>query len=70
MGFVHVRHDKLLDDLKTELDSRGNVSIGDNYETSVNGIFAAGDAHTGASLVVRSIQHGRIAARAIDDFLT
>jgi len=69
MGFLHVRHDKLLDDLKTELDSRGNVSIQNNYETSITGVFAAGDAHTGASLVVRSIYHGRMAAKAIDDFL-
>lgn len=69
MGFLHVRHDKLLDDLNIELGSRGNVDIQKNYETSVTGVFAAGDAHTGASLVVRSIFHGRMAAEAIDDFL-
>jgi glutamate synthase (NADPH/NADH) small chain len=69
MGFLHVRHDKLLDDLKIELDSRGNVDTQENYDTSVTGVFAAGDAHTGASLVVRSIFHGRMAAEAIDDFL-
>jgi len=69
MGFLHVRHDKLPDDLQTDLDARGNVSVNESYETSVKGVFAAGDAHTGASLVVRSIYHGRMAAKAIHDFL-
>jgi glutamate synthase (NADPH/NADH) small chain len=69
MGFVHVRHDKLLEDLQTEFDARGNVNIGENYETSVEGVFAAGDAHTGASLVVRAIYHGRMAACAVDEYL-
>jgi glutamate synthase (NADPH/NADH) small chain len=69
MGFLHVRHDRLLDDLSIELDERGNVNIGENYETSVTGVFAAGDAHTGASLVVRSIFHGRTAAEAIENYL-
>jgi glutamate synthase (NADPH/NADH) small chain len=32
-------------------------------------VFAAGDANTGASLIVRSIFHGREAARAIDTYL-
>ena len=69
MGFLHVRHDRLLDDLTIELDARGNVNINENYETSVSGVFAAGDAHTGASLVVHSIFHGRMAAEAIEGYL-
>ena len=36
------------------------------YETSVPGIFAAGDMHRGQSLVVWAIQEGRMAARAVD----
>jgi glutamate synthase (NADPH/NADH) small chain len=69
MGFLHVRHERLLDDLGAGLDSRGNLEINDSYQTTVPGVFAAGDAHTGASLVVRSIFHGRMAAEQVMDFL-
>jgi glutamate synthase (NADPH/NADH) small chain len=69
MGFLHVRHDKLIGDLGVSLDERGNIAVDDGYETSTPGVFAAGDAHTGASLVVRAIYHGRIAAESIDKSL-
>jgi glutamate synthase (NADPH/NADH) small chain len=68
MGFTHVAHNKLLDDLKVEFDERGGLRTA-NYATSVNGVFAAGDADIGASLVVRAIYHGREAAKSIDAFL-
>jgi glutamate synthase (NADPH/NADH) small chain len=68
MGFLHVTHNKLLDDFKIAFDQRGNVKT-DNYATSVPGVFAAGDADIGASLVVRAIFHGREAAQAIDGYL-
>ena len=38
--------------------------------TSVPGVFAAGDSMTGASLVVRSIDSGRLAAAAVDSYLS
>ena len=69
MGFVHVRHDKLLDELGVEYDPRGNIRVNPDYATSVPGVFAAGDANTGASLVVRAIFHGRQAAAGIDRYL-
>ena len=69
MGFVHVRHEKLLDELGVEYDNRGNIRVDPNYATSVPGVFAAGDANTGASLVVRAIFHGRQAAAGIDRYL-
>jgi glutamate synthase (NADPH/NADH) small chain len=69
MGFVHVEHNKLLDDLQVEFDPRGNIKYSSDYQTSSKGVFVAGDAGTGASLVVRAIFHGRKAAEAIDKYL-
>jgi|WetSurMetagenome_2_1015567.scaffolds.fasta_scaffold00148_3 glutamate synthase (NADPH) small chain len=68
MGFLHVTHNRLLDDFKVAYDPRGNIET-KNYATSVPGVFAAGDAGIGASLVVRAIFHGREAAKAIDGYL-
>jgi NAD(P)H-dependent glutamate synthase small subunit len=65
MGFVHVEHNQLIRDLKVELDDRGNIKV-NQYQTSVPSVFAAGDAITGASLVVRAIDSGRLAAEEID----
>jgi len=70
MGFVHVQHSKLLEDLQIEYDNRGNIKSSGGYATSAKGVFTAGDAGTGASLVVRAIFHGREAAKQIDDYLT
>jgi glutamate synthase (NADPH) small chain len=69
MGFLHPRHSKLLDDLKVEYDPRGNVKTNNGYATSAPGVFAAGDAATGASLVVRAIWHGREAAKSVSRYL-
>jgi len=68
MGFVHVEHSKLVKDLGLELDGRGNIACSD-YATSAPGVYTAGDAHAGASLIVTAIHHGREAAAAIDEFL-
>ena len=65
MGFIHVEHNQLLKDLNVELDARGNIRIS-HYQSSVPTGFAAGDAILGASLVVRAIDSGRLAAEAID----
>ncbi|MCK5033572.1 MAG: glutamate synthase subunit beta [Calditrichia bacterium] len=69
MGFVHVEHNRLLSQLSAAFDERANIKIDENYMTSVKGIFSAGDAQTGPSLVVRAIDHGRRAAEAIDWYL-
>ena len=68
MGFVHVEHGRAVTDPALDLDGRGNIGV-DGYMTSVEGIFAAGDAATGASLVVRAINHGRNAAKAVHRWL-
>ena len=69
MGFVHVTHGKIVEELGVEYDPRGNIRCNPDYSTSAKGVFAAGDANTGASLVVRAIFHGREAARHINNYL-
>ena len=68
MGFLHPQHPGIVDQLGLELDGRGNVAA-DEFATSVPGVFAAGDARRGQSLVVWAIAEGRQAARATDDYL-
>jgi glutamate synthase (NADPH/NADH) small chain len=68
MGFLHVIHEGLVRDLDLQLDPRGNLVV-DRWMTSQGGIFAAGDAVKGASLVVHAIHHGRLAAAAVDQWL-
>jgi glutamate synthase (NADPH) small chain len=69
MGFVHVEHGALVKDLGLNLDPRGNIVVDANFMTSAKGVFAAGDAEMGASLVVRAIYRGRKAAEGINNFL-
>ena len=70
MGFVHPTPEGMLEDLNVDLDGRGNVLANtENYETSVDKIFAAGDMRRGQSLVVWAIREGRQCARAVDEFL-
>jgi NADPH-dependent glutamate synthase beta subunit-like oxidoreductase len=69
MGFTHVEQGKLLKELDVEYDASGNIKITSDYKTSVKGIFAAGDASQGASLIVHAIYEGRQAAKSIDDYL-
>jgi glutamate synthase (NADPH/NADH) small chain len=69
MGFVHPVIEGLVTELKVSLNGRKNIDIDHSMATSVKKIFAAGDAATGASLVVTAIASGRRAAKKIDDFL-
>jgi glutamate synthase (NADPH/NADH) small chain len=70
MGFVHPVHEGMVKSLGLELDPRGNVRADtDDYRTSTDKIFAAGDMRRGQSLVVWAIREGRQAAHAIDKFL-
>ncbi|PHS75844.1 MAG: glutamate synthase [Rhodospirillaceae bacterium] len=70
MGFVHPIHDGMIDESGVDKDGRGNVSANtDDYKTSVDKIFAAGDMRRGQSLVVWAINEGRQAARSVDEFL-
>jgi glutamate synthase (NADPH/NADH) small chain len=69
MGFVGPERKGPISDLGLELDPRGNVKTNAEYQTSVPGIFAAGDLRRGQSLVVWAIHEGREAARALDKHL-
>jgi glutamate synthase (NADPH) small chain len=69
MGFLGPVKYGLLDSLAVKLDARGNVQSGENYMTSIPGIFTAGDMRRGQSLVVWAIAEGRSAARGIDQYL-
>jgi glutamate synthase (NADPH) small chain len=68
MGFLGPVRNGMLEQLGVELDGRGNVATTD-YQTSVEGIFAAGDMRRGQSLVVWAIAEGRKAAAAVDEYL-
>ncbi|MBT3703258.1 MAG: glutamate synthase subunit beta [Alphaproteobacteria bacterium] len=70
MGFVNPVHDGLLTELGVAFDERGNVAADtEDYRTSVDKGFAAGDMRRGQSLVVWAIREGRQCARAIDEYL-
>jgi len=69
MGFVHPVHEGLLTELDIALDPRKNVEVDPLMATSVQKVFATGDAVSGASLVVTAISSGRRVAKRIDDFL-
>lgn len=68
-GFVHPVLNGLINDLGLELDRFKNVKVDDRCRTSNSKVFAAGDSASGASLVVKAIASGRIAADEIDNFL-
>ena len=68
MGFVHVVHKGLVENLGLQLDERGNVLV-QNYQTSQPWVFASGDTVRGASLVVHAIRSGQEAAAAVDRWL-
>jgi len=69
MGFLGPEKPGLLSELGVKLDGRGNVATDRNKQTSVPGVFAAGDMARGQSLVVWAIAEGRDAAIGIDRFL-
>ena len=69
MGFVSPEH-YLSDDANIDLDDRGNYKADyDQYQTSQEGIFTAGDCRRGQSLVVWAIDEGRGVANRVDEYL-
>lgn len=70
MGFVNPVHEGMVEALGLELDPRGNVAANtEDYKTSHEKVFAAGDMRRGQSLVVWAIHEGRRCARAVDLYL-
>ena len=70
MGFTGPEKAGLVEQLGVHLDERGNVARDGSYMTSLPGVFVAGDAGRGQSLIVWAIAEGRAAAAAVDKFLT
>jgi len=70
LGFTGPEHGPLLEQLDVELGPRGAVARAEDFATSVPGVFVAGDAGRGQSLVVWAIAEGRAAAAAVDTYLT
>jgi len=68
LGFLGPEPEGIIGELGLKLDARGNIAT-DNYQSSVPGVFAAGDARRGQSLVVWAIWEGRECARACDAYL-
>jgi glutamate synthase (NADPH/NADH) small chain len=69
LGFTGPDASALVGELGVALDARGNVAIDARYATSVPGVYCAGDAHRGASLIVWAIAEGRELARHVDEAL-
>ncbi|MEO8520810.1 MAG: FAD-dependent oxidoreductase, partial [Acidobacteriota bacterium] len=69
MGFTGPERGGLLSQLGVTLTDRGNVWRDDNWMTSADGVFAAGDMQRGQSLIVWAIADGRAAARGVDTYL-
>jgi glutamate synthase (NADPH/NADH) small chain len=69
MGFSGAERTTLDGQLPVPFDDRGNIARGPDYETSESGVFVAGDAGRGQSLIVWAIAEGRAAAAAVDRHL-
>ncbi|MDQ3156198.1 MAG: glutamate synthase subunit beta [Actinomycetota bacterium] len=70
MGFTGPETEGLVEQLGVELDERSNVKRDKNYMSSVDGVFVAGDAGRGQSLIVWAMAEGRAAAAGVDAWLT
>jgi len=69
LGFTGPEYSVLNEQLGVALDERGNLMREDDFSTSVPGVFVAGDAGRGASLIVWAIAEGRAVAHEVDKFL-
>ncbi len=70
MGFLGPEKPGVVEQLGVELDHRSNVARDHAFMTSVPGVFVAGDAGRGQSLIVWAIAEGRAAANGVDAYLT
>jgi glutamate synthase (NADPH/NADH) small chain len=70
MGFTGPEQGGLVEQLGVDLDQRGTIARDASYASSVEGVFVAGDAGRGQSLIVWAIAEGRAAAAAVDRYLT
>ncbi|MBN2825767.1 MAG: FAD-dependent oxidoreductase, partial [Campylobacterales bacterium] len=64
LGFDTVQY-PFLKDNSIELDRWNGIVVDGNYQTTKAGVYAGGDCHRGADLVVTAVYDGREAAKAI-----
>lgn len=69
MGFTGPEQGALVEQFGVEIDSRGNINRDGTYATNKPGVFVAGDAGRGQSLIVWAIAEGRAAAANVDRYL-
>src|SRR5262249_13110030 len=69
LGFTGPDTSALVSQLGLKLDARGNILIDDQFATTSAGVFCAGDAHRGASLIVWAIAEGRDCATHVNAYL-
>ncbi|MCP3138124.1 glutamate synthase subunit beta [Pyxidicoccus xibeiensis] len=70
MGFTGPEPGRLSEELGVKLSPRGTVQVDARFATSADGVFCAGDASRGASLIVWALSDGREAAKAVDAWLS
>ncbi|NKX56016.1 glutamate synthase subunit beta [Arthrobacter mobilis] len=70
LGFTGAEPAGITEQVKAEFDTRGNVGRDASYMTNTEGVFVAGDAGRGQSLIVWAIAEGRACAAAVDEWLT
>jgi glutamate synthase (NADPH/NADH) small chain len=70
MGFTGPEQGGVVQQLGVELDGRGNIVRARDYMSSVPGVFVAGDAGRGQSLIVWALAEGRAAAAGVDAYLS
>lgn len=69
LGFIGPETETLVAQIEPEVDNRGNIVRDSKWTSNVDGVFVAGDAGRGQSLIVWAIAEGRSAAAAIDVYL-
>jgi glutamate synthase (NADPH/NADH) small chain len=69
LGFTGPESEIQVGESELEKDGRTNLVRADDYSTSIDGVFVAGDAGRGQSLIVWAIAEGRAASSAIDQYL-
>ena len=69
MGFTGPEKGDLISQLEVAIDERGNIARGGDYQSNIPGIFVAGDAGRGQSLIVWAIAEGRSVAASVDEYL-
>jgi glutamate synthase (NADPH/NADH) small chain len=70
MGFTGGEDTSFFHNLGDETDRNNTIAVGENKQTSVPNIFAAGDCERGQSLIVWAIADGRVAAENVHAFLS